>query len=165
MRRQNINMCKTAAISGRFSRMIVGFDGAADAGRLLREVRKRNGISQTALARTTGIGVRTVRRVEHGIAADVATYDIIGQAFGLPREWYLIASSLLDPTAADLVGLADLDQLVGRLTLHGVLDAETARLIVELAEHAVADPDAAARVATGLALQLRRTRTRTGVAG
>ncbi len=124
------------------------------AGLLLEQLRVRNGVSQAKLAKLSGLAVRTVRRVEHGKAADVRTYDMLGRAFALPREWFLIAQRLLDPGPWAESGRTSLADLLAQVTATGILLQDTASFVADLAELSAGDPESARRLASGFRLQL-----------
>lgn len=68
-----------------------------DIAALSRQRRKAVRHSQESLARESGAGARSIRRLEGAQRVDPLTYDLVGRALLLPREWYLYPERYLGP--------------------------------------------------------------------
>src|SRR4051812_5627606 len=69
------------------------------AGRMLERARMHARLSKVHLADLAQIHPRTLRRMETGAPADLASYAAVGSVLGLPPDWFLRAAELVEPAS------------------------------------------------------------------
>jgi transcriptional regulator with XRE-family HTH domain len=134
-----------------------------EAGRFLAA--RRRPYSQADLAGFSGVGERTIRRIEAGIPADLASYVAIGDTLGLPAHWFL-SEEILGLAPGSDQEVEAVDAAVRGAGVSGLLGPEAIGLLracFELSrDDRIAGRARLERLAAGWHDQLTRARDRPG---
>lgn len=112
------------------------------AGRLVQRARVHAGLTKVRLAEKAGVHPRTLRRIELGASADLASYGALGYVLGWPPDWFLRADELLDPADTAAQAMRDAERSVEFAAATGWFGPDGIALIRELYEFARGHPGA-----------------------